>query len=985
MYQIVRREQYSDVTFRWDVFAPDVARAAKPGQFVMLRLYDDGERIPLTIADFDRQRGTITLVIQALGKTTRYMLHNYKEGGWFLDFAGPLGLASEVEKIGHVVMVGGGLGVAPIFPQLRAFKEAGNRTTAIIGFRSKDLMFWEEKFRPYCDELIVCTDDGSYGKKGFVTVALQEYLAEHKPELCVAIGPMVMMKACSDVTAAHKVKTIVSLNAVMVDGTGMCGSCRVTVGGKVKFACVDGPDFDAAEIDWSEIMKRQLRFKDHEARANSDYAHVCQMREELFEQGKRNFKKLKDLPPKAGHMPERNAEERSHNFLEVNLGFTMDAAMAEAERCIQCKKPSCIAGCPVGIDIPRFIRHILIRDLAGALGALQEANLFPSICGRVCPQETQCEIQCILAKKMDPVAIGRLERFVGDFAPAPLVPAATRDPELGKVAIVGSGPAGLACAGDLARMGAEVVVYEALHIVGGVLRYGIPSFRLPREIIFREVQRLTDLGVRIETNKPIGRVFTIDQLIKEMGYSAVFVGTGAGTPVFLGLKGESAGQVYSANEFLTRVNLMGGDKFPHRDTPVAISSKVVVLGAGNTAMDCLRISRRLGAENVHCVYRRTEAEAPARVEEVRHAKEEGVKFHFLRAPHEILQDEEGNIIGMICQKMTLGEPDSSGRRRPVPIEGEFEKIDCNTIIYAMGTQANPIIGQTTPELKLNKWGNIVADPASQATSMPGVFAGGDIVTGGATVILALGAGRRAARGIEKWLRDKEWPPKVELDASIAASLPGANRCPRCHKPTPEGGTYICCAGNPIIWRCTKCQKVYEGFAFPFGMCAACGGSLTLADAQAIETMGTRRAISQAFEIELGGMAFYGRGAASASDPELKELCQRLYEMEQEHLGTLSRRYHVDPPELPREGLTHTQMAVYAGAELSPEATGLDLLGLALKLEERARDFFSAQAHQLPDGSPEWRLYRELEAEEFDHVATIATELERYQAGKRGLL
>lgn len=986
MYQIVRREQYSDVTFRWDVFAPDVAHAAKPGQFVMVRTHEEGERIPLTIADFDRTRGTITLVVQALGKTTRNMLTAYREGDWFLDFAGPLGKASEVEKVGHVLFVGGGLGVAPIFPQLRAFKEAGNRTTAIVGFRSKDLIFWEERFRPYCDELIVCTDDGSYGKKGFVTVALEEYLASHKPDLAVAIGPMVMMKACSDITAKHALKTIVSLNAVMVDGTGMCGSCRVTVGGKVLFSCVDGPDFDASQIDWTEIMKRQLRFKDHETRANTEYAHVCKLRGELFEQGKRNFKKLKDLEPKQRHMPERDATERSHNFLEVNLGFKMEDALAEAERCIQCKNPTCIAGCPVLIDIPRFVRHLLVRDLSGALSVLQEANLFPSICGRVCPQETQCEAQCILAKKMEPVAIGRLERFVGDFAPAPVFAKATRDPSLGKVAIVGSGPAGLACAGDLAKMGAEVVIYEALHVVGGVLRYGIPSFRLPRDIIAREIKRLEDLGVRIETNKPVGRVFTIAELLGERGFGAVFVGTGAGSPTFLGLKGETAGQVYSANEFLTRVNLMGGDKFPYRDTPVAISSKVVVLGAGNTAMDCLRISRRLGAESVHCVYRRTEAEAPARVEEIRHAKEEGILFHFLRAPHEILQDADGNITGMICQRMTLGEPDASGRRRPVPLEGEFEKFECNTIIYAMGTKANPIIGQTTPELKLNKWGNIIADEVSQATSMPGVFAGGDIVTGGATVILALGAGRRAARGIENWLRNKQWPPKMEAaDPAVAAALPGADQCPRCHRPIGEEGDYICCSGEEIRWRCTKCHKVYEGFAFPYGMCAACGGPLVLADAQAVETMAERRAIAHAFEIELGGMAFYGRGAAQATDPELKELFVRLADMEKEHLGTLSRRYHVEPPALPAEGLTATQMAIYAGAELAPGAGGAELLELALRLEVRARDFFAEHAAELSEGTPEWRLYRELEAEEFDHVAMIETELERFRAGKAGLL
>ncbi|MBW2523019.1 MAG: NADPH-dependent glutamate synthase [Deltaproteobacteria bacterium] len=987
MYQIVRREQYSDVTFRWDVFAPDVAQAAQPGQFIMLRLHEDGERIPLTIADYDRKRGTITLVIQALGKTTEYMLNAYREGDWFLDFAGPLGLQSEIEKFGHVVMVGGGLGVAPIFPQLRAFKEAGNRTTAIIGFRNADLMFWKDKFEPYCDELIVCTDDGSFGKKGFVTVALDELLQKEKPDLAVAIGPMVMMRACADITKPHDVKTIVSLNAVMVDGTGMCGSCRVSIDGKVKFACVDGPDFDAHQVAWDELMKRQDRFKQHEAKARDDYAHVCKIRKTLFDDGKRNFKKLKQVEPTANHMPEQEADRRNKNFEEVNLGFGWDAAMAEAERCIQCKKPTCIAGCPVGIDIPRFIRHMLVRDLPGALSVMYEANLFPSICGRVCPQESQCEIQCLLAKKMEPVAIGRLERFLGDFAPAPVIPKPEIDPDLGKVAIVGSGPAGLACAADVARMGAEVTVYEALHTVGGVLRYGIPSFRLPRTTITREVQQLKELGVRFETNKIIGRTFTIAQLLGDMGYSAVFVGTGAGVPVFLGLEGETAGQVYSANEFLTRVNLMGGDKFPYRDTPVSLGDKVVVLGAGNTAMDCLRTSKRLGAKDVHCVYRRTEAEAPARVEEIRHAKEEGIEFHWLHGPSKILTDDEGNITGLIAQVMKLGEPDDSGRRRPVPIEGEFKQFECNTIIYALGTKANPIISQTTPDLELNKWGNIVADDLTQATSMKGVFAGGDIVTGGATVILALGAGRRAAKGIGKWLKDKQWPPVLtKEEAGVPGiSLEGA-RCPKCHKQLDEdGGSYICCAGEEITWRCTKCQKVYEGFAFPYGMCAACGGELVLADSASVDSMGARRAISHAFEIELGGMAYYSRGAKQAKDETLAELFTKLSDMEKEHLHTLMRRYHVEPPELPLEGLTPTQMAIYAGADLSEGAGGIELLELALRLEERARDFFASQAVKLEEGSEEWRLYRELEAEEWDHVAIIETEIDRFKAGKPGML
>ncbi len=752
MYQILHREKFSDVTFRWDVFAPDVARAAQPGQFIMLRLDDQGERIPLTIADFDREKGTITLVVQALGKTTRQMMEDFPQGAWFQDFVGPLGIAAHVEKIGHVVMVGGGLGVAPVFPQLRAFKEAGNHTTAIMGFRSKDLMFWRDRFRALSDELVICTDDGSFGRQGFVTVALQELLERQKPDLVVAIGPLPMMRAVTEVTRPFEVKTVVSLNAIMVDGTGMCGSCRVSVDGQIKFACVDGPDFDAHLVDFAELTRRQTRFDHHERLAQERYDHVCNVEKLLFREEKRNYKKLKDLRPTQVPMPERDARERATNFMEVNLGYSLGDALEEAERCIQCRRPKCVNGCPVGVDIPRFIRHLLVRDLPGALDTILETNHFPSVCGRVCPQEIQCEAECILVRgKLEPVAIGRLERFVGDFAPIPAVQRMAGTADLGRVAIVGSGPSGLACAGDLAMRGVDVTVYEALHVVGGVLQYGIPSFRLPRDIIHREVRRLQNMGVRFETNKVIGKIFTIQQLMNEMEFDAVFIGSGAGFPWFLGIPGEGAGQVYSANEYLTRANLMGGDRFPYEDTPLAYGKSVVVIGAGNTAMDCLRVSKRMGIPAVRCVYRRTEAEAPARVEELHHAYEEGIEFHWLHSPVAIETDEAGDVCAIRCQKMQLGEPDKSGRRRPVAIEGAFETFPCDTVIYALGTSANPIISQSLPELDLNRWGYIVADEQTQATNLPGIYAGGDIVTGGATVILALGAGRRAAHSIVQYL------------------------------------------------------------------------------------------------------------------------------------------------------------------------------------------------------------------------------------------
>ncbi|MGK5083462.1 NADPH-dependent glutamate synthase [Bdellovibrionota bacterium FG-1] len=991
MYQITHRQQFSETTFLWDVLAPDVAKSARPGQFVMLRLYEGGERIPLTIADFDPQRGKVTIVIQAVGKTTLEMLRNYNVGDSFTDFVGPLGLESHTEKLEHVVLVGGGLGVAPIFPQLRAFKKAGCRTTAILGFRNKDLVFWEDKFKPYTDELIVCTDDGSYGRPGFVTAALADAVGgSKKPDLVIAIGPLPMMRACTEVTRPQNVRTVVSLNSIMVDGTGMCGSCRVTVDGQVQFACVDGPDFNAHGVDFGELIQRQARFKAQEKRSNEDFAHVCNLDQKLFKEEKRSYKKVKELAPHATPMRERNAEERSHNFLEVNLGYSIEDALKEAERCIQCKIPRCVAGCPVNVDIPNFIRHLLIRDFTGALDVINGSNPFPSICGRVCPQESQCESQCVLKKNIEPVAIGRLERFVGDYARPSEVRVPAHAGSLGRVAIVGSGPAGLACAADLAKAGAEVTIYEALHISGGVLQYGIPSFRLPRNIIEREINSVRKLGVKIETNKVVGKTFGVHQLMKEMEYDAVFIGTGAGYPSFLGIPGEHGAQVLSANEFLTRVNLMGGDRFPYEDTPVGMGKRVVVLGAGNTAMDCLRVARRLGAEEVHCVYRRTESEAPARIEELRHAKEEGIHFNWLLAPTEIKLDEQGCVQALVCQKMELGEPDASGRRKPVPVKDAFITFDCDTVIYALGTRANPIIRQATPDLAMNKWGYIQADDKSQATNLPGVYAGGDIVTGGATVILAMGAGKRAAKSMVDYLNNKKAGVTTGADQAVQLAEHGRS-CPKCHRPIEgpvEPGeteeSYICCADSLLKWHCTQCSKVYEGFAFPYGLCAMCGGKLAIDHQPELASQESRSAIRHAMEIELGGLAFYSQGAAAATDPALRALFGRLAEMEKEHAATLSRRYHIEVPPLSGTGLSPSQIAVYAGVEHDAKDPAA-LLRLALVLERCAVVFFESHEKTYPEDSPHGRLYRELAAEEREHVAMIATELARFLEGKPGLM
>ncbi len=454
-------------------------------------------------------------------------------------------------------------------------------------------------------------------------------------------------------------------------------------------------------------------------------------------------------------MPLVDAHERAHTFEEVSLGYPVDLAVLEAQRCIQCKNNPCVAGCPVEIDIPKFIQQVADRDFEGAYHTLMERNVLPAICGRVCPQEEQCEAKCTIGIKNEPVAIGRLERFVADYGamvkftddtpPAP--------PTGHSVAVVGSGPAGLTVAADLAKMGHRVTIFEALHKPGGVLVYGIPEFRLPKSIVEREIEGLTRIGVEIKTNHVIGQTFTVDELFSELGFEAVFIATGAGLPTFPKIPGINLIGVYSANEYLTRSNLMKAYQFPISDTPTIRGKNVAVIGGGNTAMDAVRTALRLGAENAYLIYRRTRKEMPARAEEVEHAEEEGVQIIMLAAPTAILADDRSRVRAIRNIRMELGEPDASGRRSPVPVKGSEFDLDVDTVVFAIGQGANPLIRNTTPDLPVNKWGNILADDGTGATQKSGVFAGGDIVTGGATVISAMGAGRRAARAIDLYLRN----------------------------------------------------------------------------------------------------------------------------------------------------------------------------------------------------------------------------------------
>jgi len=779
--KILSKRTIAPNTISMEILSPKIARKRKAGQFVILRAREEAERIPLTIAMSDAGIGSITVIFQMVGHSTME-LGQLPEGGEVFDVVGPLGKPTNIETVGTVAAVGGGIGIAVALPIAQAMKKAGNKVIGIIGARTRDLLILENEMKTACGELLVSTDDGTYGIHGFVTNVLDSVVKRgEKVDLVLAIGPVPMMRAVCELTRPLGIKTVVSLNPIMVDGTGMCGGCRVSVGGETKFTCVDGPEFDGHEVDWGLLTNRQRMYLDQEKRAKELFAELhpedggpCKL-EALYESSTSERKKipepeilsLKDKKPwevPRQPMPEQNPKERITNFREVPLGYTPLQAMAEAQRCMQCKKALCVVGkldketgnvaggCPVEIDIPAFIKLVAEGDFPGAASKMREKNLLPAICGRVCPQEEQCELFCTVGVKGEPIAIGRLERFVADFernAGKIEVPEKTR-PTGKKVAVIGSGPAGLTVAGDLIRLGHEVTVFEALHRGGGVLVYGIPEFRLPKEIVRQEIEYLEKLGVRFEYNSVIGKLDTIDELMSQEDYDAVFVGSGAGAPMFLGIPGENLNGVFSANEYLTRSNLMKAFA-PGYDTPIIKSRNVAVVGGGNVAMDAARTALRLGAENVYIVYRRSRKEMPARIEEIHHAEQEGVQFKLLCNPVRILDNGNGWVKGMEALRMELGEPDESGRKRPVPVKGSEFVIEVDTVIVAIGNIPNPLIPQSAPDLGTGRRGTIIAHPETGATSKPGVYAGGDIVTGAATVILAMGAGRKAARAIHAYL------------------------------------------------------------------------------------------------------------------------------------------------------------------------------------------------------------------------------------------
>ena len=794
MYRIVSKRFFSENVAELEVEAPLIARSRKAGHFVIVRVDRKGERMPLTISSADVERGTITLVVQRIGVSSA-KLAALEVGDELADVVGPLGRATRIEKYGTVVCACGGVGAAPMLPIAQAMKAAGNRVVTVLAARTAELIILREQLEAVSDEVIIMTDDGSLGTKGLITQGVEHVIQREQVDKCITIGPAIMMKFVALTTKKYNIPTEASLNTIMVDGTGMCGACRVTVGGKTKFVCVDGPEFDAHEVDFDEMLSRLKSYKSEETEAYEKYKtgtldEGLRIKDErlnsVLDEGLRT--KITS-PSSCVHHPLSNKdrvaiprvqmnelapEVRIHSLREeVNQGLTFEQAVTESHRCLNCKKPTCVEGCPVNIHIPAFIKQLEKGDVMGAAAIIKESSTLPAVCGRVCPQEKQCEAHCIHLKMGKPaVAIGYLERFVADYvredeglrikderqnsvnsetsetnviSPSSCVlhPVSNK-----KIAVVGSGPAGLAFAGDMAKFGYRVTVFEALHEIGGVLKYGIPEFRLPNRIVDAEIDGLRALGVEFKTDTIVGKTISVEQLQAE-GYAGIFVGSGAGLPRFMNIPGENLNGVLSCNEYLTRVNLMDASS-ETSDTPLLRGKNVVVVGGGNTAMDAVRTAKRLGAEHAIIVYRRSEEEMPARLEEVHHAKAEGIEFMTLHNPLEYHADENGRVKEAVLQVMTLGEPDESGRRSPVPVEGETVTIAADLVIVSVGVSPNPLIPSTVKGLEISKKGTIVVNEKMQS-ALPTLFAGGDIVRGGATVILAMSDGRHAAKEMHAML------------------------------------------------------------------------------------------------------------------------------------------------------------------------------------------------------------------------------------------
>lgn len=780
MYKILSKKQFSEKVFELEVEAPLIAKSCRPGNFVIIRVDSTSERVPYTIAKSNAETGSLTLVVQEVGLSST-KLCTLNVGDEVQDIVGPLGNASHIENYGTVVCAGGGIGIAAILPILTALKKAGNRVISVLAGRTKELVIMVDDVKKYSDEVVIMTDDGSWGDKGVVTVGIEKVIKREHVDKVLAIGPPIMMKFCSLLAQKYNIPNDVSLNTIMVDGTGMCGACRLTIGGKTKFVCIDGPEFDGNLVDWDEMFKRMGTFKTVEREEMEHYkehlGHVVrpevvvsdghnrtnaheQPIEELTnrdaywrKQLRSSMKPKERMAIKRVVMPELDPVYRATTRLEeVNKGLTPDMALVEAKRCLDCAKPTCVEGCPVSINIPSFVKNIERGEFIAAAKVLKNTSALPAVCGRVCPQEKQCESRCIHLKMKEPaVAIGYLERFAADYEreSGKMSLLECKPANNIKVAVVGSGPSGLSFAGDMVKKGFDVYVFEALHEIGGVLKYGIPEFRLPNRIVDVEIDNLRRMGVHFITDCIIGKTVNVADL-EAKGFKGIFVGSGAGLPNFMNIEGENLINIMSSNEYLTRVNLMDAAN-PRTDTPIILGKKVLVVGGGNTAMDSCRTAKRLGAD-VTLVYRRSEAEMPARLEEVKHAKEEGIRFLTLHNPKQYLGDENGRVKAAVLDVMRLGEPDESGRRRP-EATGETVTVDCDQVIVAVGVSPNPLVPKSIPGLELGRKNTIVVNDKMQS-SRPDLFAGGDIVRGGATVILAMGDGRRAAASMAQKLLDE---------------------------------------------------------------------------------------------------------------------------------------------------------------------------------------------------------------------------------------